>query len=50
MPAGRFTTGPASAAYDQWRADVEAVADACAADNGRFDRGRFLRAAGVELA
>lgn len=34
--------------YDQWRACVVAVADACYASNGRFDRERFYRAAGLE--
>jgi hypothetical protein len=33
----------------QWLCDVAAVADVCAAGNGSFDRGRFLRAAGAEL-
>jgi hypothetical protein len=26
---------------------IKAIADACAASNGRFDRGRFYRAAGA---
>lgn len=30
--------------FQQWTADVEAVADALAADNDRFDRERFLAA------
>ena len=30
----------------QWDLDALAMADACAASNGRFDRGRFLVAAG----
>ncbi len=34
----------------QWEYDCRAVANACAASNGRFDRGRFLRACGVEDA
>lgn len=34
--------------YDVWRACVVAVADACVAFNGRFDRERFYRAAGLE--
>jgi len=34
--------------YDQWRACVVAVADACYASNGRFDRERFYRAAGLD--
>lgn len=32
----------------QWQADVRAVADVLAADNGRFDRGRFYRACGFD--
>jgi hypothetical protein len=32
----------------QWRADLNAVADALARDNYRFDRTRFLMACGVE--
>ena len=28
-------------AYDQWNTTVGAVADVLAADNPRFDRGRF---------
>ncbi len=35
-------------AVAQWRADVRAVADVLAGSNGRFDRGRFYRAAGME--
>lgn len=35
-------------AVAQWQRDVRAVADACAAANGNFDRGRFLRAAGMD--
>lgn len=31
----------------QWTRDVVAIADVLAADNGRFDRGRFYRAAGL---
>jgi hypothetical protein len=31
----------------QHRADVRAIADVLARDNGRFDRGRFYRAAGA---
>ena len=34
--------------YDQWRACVVAVADACYASNGRFDRERFYRVAGLD--
>ena len=30
----------------QWDLDALALADVCAASNGRFDRGRFLVAAG----
>lgn len=30
----------------QWDLDVLGIADACASFNGRFDRGRFLVAAG----
>lgn len=32
----------------QWQADVQAIAGVLAADNPRFDRKRFLAAAGVE--
>jgi hypothetical protein len=31
----------------QWTRDVIAIADVFAADNGRFDRNRFYRAAGL---
>jgi hypothetical protein len=34
--------------YDQWRACVVAVADACYGFNSRFDRERFYRAAGLD--
>jgi hypothetical protein len=34
--------------YDQWRACVVAVADSCYQFNGRFDRERFYRAAGLD--
>lgn len=44
---GRFSDPEAQAACDQWRHDVQAVADVFAADNGRFDRERFDRACGV---
>lgn len=30
--------------FDQWAADVRAVADVCAAANDRFDRDRFIAA------
>jgi hypothetical protein len=33
---------------EQWRRAVRAVGDACYAANGRFDRGRFERAAGFD--
>lgn len=36
------------AALNQWRATRDAVASACAAANGRFDRGRFNRATECE--
>jgi hypothetical protein len=35
-------------AYDQWNTTVRAVADVLARDNARFDRGRFLKACGVQ--
>lgn len=35
---------------DQYRRDVKAIADVLAADNGRFDRGRFYRACGLDGA
>ncbi len=40
--------GPRSAVRmaDQWRSDVLAIASVLAADNERFDRDRFLTAAG----
>lgn len=34
--------------YDIWRALVVEVADVCYSFNGRFDRERFYRAAGLE--
>lgn len=34
--------------FDAWRACVVAVADVCFAMNGRFDRGRFYRAVGLD--
>ncbi|HET7181530.1 MAG TPA: hypothetical protein VFI15_04790 [Candidatus Limnocylindrales bacterium] len=34
--------------YDVWRAVVVEVADVCYSFNGRFDRGRFYRAAGLD--
>lgn len=37
----------ASPFNEQWRDDCEAVADALAADNARFERERFLKACGV---
>lgn len=38
---------PVQAALErQHLRNVKAIADACAASNGRFDRGRFYRAAG----
>jgi hypothetical protein len=33
---------------EQWEHDVRAMADVLAGTNGRFDRGRFYRAAGYE--
>jgi hypothetical protein len=33
---------------DTWRSAVDGVANVCASFNGRFDRGRFLTACGVE--
>lgn len=44
---------PASDGYfwreKQWQTDCVAIARVLAADNGRFDYGRFYRAAGFEL-
>ena len=40
------TDGARSPRLSQWSRDVKAIADVLAADNGRFDRGRFYRAAG----
>ena len=34
--------------FDLWRAIVVEMADVCYATNGRFDRDRFYRAAGLE--
>jgi len=40
---------PAPSPYvAQWQADIRAVGDACYAANGRFDRGRFERACGMD--
>ena len=39
---------PDSQAADQWERDVKAVADVLEDTNERFDRARFLKAAGVE--
>ncbi len=36
-------------AYDQWNTTAGAIADALARDNPRFDRNRFLVAAGVQV-
>ena len=33
--------------FDLWRAIVVSMADVCYASNGRFDRERFYRAAGL---
>lgn len=33
---------------DQWERDVKSVADALAGDNARFERQRFIDAAGVQ--
>lgn len=41
------TDAPRSPRLSQWSRDVQAVADVFAADNGRFDRGRFERACGL---
>lgn len=46
--ARRALNHETGATLDQWRACVVAVADACYAANGRFDRGRFYRAAGLD--
>jgi len=39
-----------SPARAHWERDTLAIADACYASNGRFDRGRFLRACGWDVA
>lgn len=44
VSGARFGMHPA--ARQQWHADTDALADALAADNPRFDRARFLAAAG----
>ena len=36
------------AAFNQWERMVSAIADVAARDNARFDRARFLTAAGME--
>ena len=36
--------------YDQWLADVHAVADVCEWANDNFDRRRFIAACGHEAA
>lgn len=36
--------------HTQWKIDVIAVADVCAAQNSRFDRSRFYSACGMEDA
>ena len=36
------------AAMDQWRRDVEAIADVCQSQNGMFRRETFLDACGYE--
>jgi hypothetical protein len=46
-PRGEESPAP-SPAVAQWQADVRAVADVFAADNGRFQRERFYRAAGLD--
>jgi len=38
----------ALASRQQWRLDVEAIADVCNDSNTNFDRERFLAACGVE--
>jgi hypothetical protein len=42
------STSPATVAArsQQWRADVESVANALAGDNAAFDKARFLKACG----
>lgn len=44
----RPTGAPDGEAFGMWRASVLAVASALASDSHRFDRDRFLRAAGLE--
>lgn len=38
---------PGSPQHAQWESHVRRMADRFAADNPRFDRGRFLKAAGA---
>lgn len=38
----------AHAHYNQWKRDVEAMADVCAGQNGLFNRAKFLTACGVQ--
>ena len=35
--------GQTHSAYVQWGNTINAIADVCAADNPRFDRGRWLK-------
>ena len=50
---GRLMLDPASDLYwaheNAWSIAVRAAADACAASNASFDRGRFYRACGLEV-
>jgi hypothetical protein len=45
-PVGETPTD--SKYLQQWTRDVIAIADVFGADNGRFDRGRFYRACGLD--
>lgn len=36
-------------AFEQWKLDCEAIADACERFNNHFDRDRFLMACGFEI-
>ena len=44
----RPTTTKRSKQWQQWQRDVKAMADVCAASNGRFDRQRFYFACGLD--
>lgn len=50
-PVGRYD-GPVNAlrTSEQWKRDVHAIADVLQADSPRFNRHRFLKAAGFEFA